>query len=163
MSRIVKNQLVVIVCLEILRICNIEIDWFSLVLIAFGEICEIQWFSNCLYFIPSMSKWSSAWINFHRRVATSIWASRKFESVGFWFDKSLLEFWFGFCFVLVFVSKSSLKCCFLVEDRTETYFCELKLTCVCWNRTWNACVETVLKNLCAEIKFEFVKLSLSQN
>ena len=43
MSQLVKNQLVFMTFLKFIMIYNIENDWFSLVLIAFGEICEIRW------------------------------------------------------------------------------------------------------------------------
>ena len=42
MSQINKNQLVVIACLKIVMIYNIEIDGVSMVLIAFGEFTQIH-------------------------------------------------------------------------------------------------------------------------
>ena len=59
MSQLVKNQLVFMTFLKCIRIYNIENDWFSLVLIAFGEIIEIRWFSNVLYFLGNIDTFES--------------------------------------------------------------------------------------------------------
>ena len=59
MSQLVKNQLVFITFLKFITIYNIENDWFSFVLIAFGEIVEIRWFSNCLYFLRNIDTFES--------------------------------------------------------------------------------------------------------
>ena len=59
MSQLVKNQLVFMTFLKCIRIYNIENDWFSFVLITFGEIVEIRWFSNCVYFIRNIATFES--------------------------------------------------------------------------------------------------------
>ena len=69
MSQIVKQQLVSIALLKCIRVYNIEHDSFSCVLITFGEIFGIRWFSNCWYFLCNIDTFESGQ---HRNIANVV-------------------------------------------------------------------------------------------
>ena len=84
MSQLVKKQLVFMTCLKWIRIYNIENYWFSCVLITFGEIVEIRWFSNCVYFIGNIDTFESDQHRNIENVAISVVRSKKTSCTKSW-------------------------------------------------------------------------------